>query len=156
MCEVTAYHEAGHAFVAVRAGAKVLSLTIAPDNDDGPERFGDTKIAWPVDKFSQRDLAAKAVLVALAGPVAEMIHRGEPYHPGLVPEWASDWQNAWHVSAALFPDKRRRLAHLERMTSELYQLLFLDEHWTTLAIIVDNLLAYERLEGSDLEEILQF
>lgn len=44
--EETAYHEAGHAFMAVFLGGQVLSLTIEPDRDDGPERFGDAQIAW--------------------------------------------------------------------------------------------------------------
>lgn len=155
MCDLTAYHEAGHAFVAVQAGARVRSVTIDPDNDDGPERYGDTQIEWRISEYSPRDLAAKAVLVALAGPVAEMIHRGEPYHPGFVPEWAADWQEAWRRATPLFPDERKRLAYLERRTSELYQLLYRDDHWAAVAAIVDNLLAHERLEGDEIEEIVQ-
>ena len=37
MSEISAYHEAGHAFVAVYVGARVRSVTIAPDRDDGPD-----------------------------------------------------------------------------------------------------------------------
>ncbi|MBL4885414.1 MAG: hypothetical protein JKY95_12875, partial [Planctomycetaceae bacterium] len=65
-----------------------------PDWDDGPERFGDTRICWPVDDFSDKELQEKMILVALAGPVAEMIHTGDPYHPALVKEWSSDWAQA--------------------------------------------------------------
>ena len=43
MSELTAYHEAGHAFVAISVGVNVRSVTIRPDDDDGPERFGDTQ-----------------------------------------------------------------------------------------------------------------
>lgn len=155
MCELTAYHEAGHAFVAIQAGARVRSLTIVPDNDDGPERYGDTQVEWPLHEFSRRDLAAKAVLVALAGPVAEMIHRGEPYHPGFVPEWVGDWQEAWQQASTLFPNERKRLAYLEKRTSELYHVLNRDDHWAAVAAIVDNLLAHERLEGDEVLEIVQ-
>ena len=42
--ELTAWHEAGHAWAALLVGAKVHSVSIAPDNDDGPQRFGDTEI----------------------------------------------------------------------------------------------------------------
>ena len=152
---MTAYHEAGHAFIATQAGARVVSLTIAPDHDDGPQRYGETRIEWPLGQFSQADLAAKAVLVALAGPVAEMIHRGEPYHPGVVPEWVADWQEAWSQASAIVPDERKRLAYLERRTLELYQVLNRDDYWAALAAIVDNLLAHEYLEGEEVSEIVE-
>jgi len=72
------YHETGHAFMAIYVGARVRSVTIDPDRDDGPERHADIQIEWPLDQFTNRQLHEKSVLVALAGPVAEMIHSGEP------------------------------------------------------------------------------
>jgi hypothetical protein len=93
-------------------------------------------------------------MVALAGPVAERIHSGEPFHPGLVGEWSADWKTAWEVSAELIPDERKRLAYLEQTTVELYRLLDGEDHWSALAAIVDNLLAHETLEGEDVEEII--
>lgn len=154
MSELTAYHEAGHAFVAIHVGATVRSVTVTPDWDDGPQRFGDTQVEWPQGKFTPRELQMNAILVALAGPVAEMIHRGEPYHPGFVAEWAADWQEAWKVATSLFPVQRVRLAFLEKMTTQLYQLLSRDDHWAALAAIVDNLAAHETLEGDVVEEII--
>ena len=44
--ELTAFHEAGHAYAAIYVGARVQSVTIDPDNDDGPKRTGDTVILW--------------------------------------------------------------------------------------------------------------
>jgi hypothetical protein len=76
--EATAYHEAGHVFMASYLGARVRSVMIEPDRDDGPDRFGDTQVDWDHSRFTARELHEKSVLVALAGPVAEMIHRGEP------------------------------------------------------------------------------
>ncbi len=46
MSEVIAYHEAGHALVAVLLGGKVKQVTIEPDDDDGPDRQGDTQVLW--------------------------------------------------------------------------------------------------------------
>jgi len=154
--ENTAYHEAGHALMAVLVGARVRSLTITPDRDDGPLRYGDAQIEWDHARFaSQRELHEKSVLVTLGGPVAEMIYRSEPFHPGLVAEWAADWQQAWKLAQPLVPDERKRLAFLETTTVELHRLLSRDDHWAALAAIVDSLLAHEWLEGDDVEEIVR-
>ncbi len=74
-------------------------VTIEPDWDDGPARHADIQVEWPLDRFTERELHEKSVQVALAGPVAEMIHSGEPYHPGFVAEWAADWKAAWEAAA---------------------------------------------------------
>jgi ATP-dependent Zn protease len=111
MSEISAYHEAGHAFTAVYEGARVRSVTIAPDWDDGPDRHADIHIEWPLRTVAERELLEKMVMVALAGPVAEMIHSGEPYHPGFVAEWAADWKVAWEAAAPLMPTDRKRLAY---------------------------------------------
>lgn len=154
MSELTAYHEAGHALVAVYVGARVRSITLEPDWDDGPERYGDTQIEWRRGQLSERAFRERAVLVALAGPVAEMIHRGEPLHPGQVAEWADDWRQAWEAASLLVPDVQKRLAYLEQATREIYRLLDNEMAWATLAVIVDHLLAHETLEGEMVEEIL--
>jgi ATP-dependent Zn protease len=155
MSEISAYHEAGHAFMAVYVGARVRSVTVDPDWDDGPERYADIQIEWPLARFTDRELHEKSVLVALAGPVAEMIHSGEPYHPGFVAEWAADWKLAWESAAVLFPAERKRLAYLEQTSVRLYRLLDREDHWAALAAIVDHLLAHETLAGEEVEDILR-
>lgn len=152
--ELTAYHEAGHAFLAVYLGASLRVVTIEPDRDDGPARFGDTQIVWDRRELSDREYCERAVLVILAGPVAEMIYRGEPYHPGFVAEWAEDWSTAWDLAAQLVPDEPKRLALLEQTTAKLHALLREDCHWAGLAAVVDNLLAHGLLEGEEVAEIL--
>ncbi len=155
MSERDAYHEAGHALVAVRVGARVRSVTIEPDWDDGPERHADTQVEWPLDLFDETEIEEKSVLVALAGPVAEMIHTGDPYHPGIVGEWSADWKLAWGASARRFPGERQRLDHLEKTTFELYRSLNRDDAWAALAAVADALLAHDTLDGDDVEEIVQ-
>ncbi len=154
MSEVSAYHEAGHAFMAILQGARVRSVTIEPDRDDGPERFGDAQVEWLRSDFSARELCERSIRVALAGPVAEMIHLGEPNHPGVVAEWKADWDEAWQLASALIADERQRLAYLEQTTARLYKLMRRDDHWAALAALVDNLLAHETLDGEQVEEIL--
>ena len=154
MSEISAYHEAGHAFMAIYVGARVRCVTIEPDWDDGPHRYADTQVEWPLDQFTERELCEKSVLVALAGPVAEMIHSGEPYHPGFVAEFAADWRAAWEAAAPLFPSERKRLNFLEETTVRLHRLLNRQDHWAALAAIVDNLLAHDTLEGEEVQDIV--
>ncbi|MCA9265989.1 MAG: hypothetical protein KDA60_19145 [Planctomycetales bacterium] len=155
MCEISAYHEAGHAFMAMYLGVCVRSVTIDPEWDDGPERYADVQIEWPRNQFAERELHRGLVRVALAGPVAEMIHTGEPYHPGFIAEWASDWQLAWNSAKHLVKQDRQRLAFLEQMTADVYRLLHRDEHWHVIAAIVDALLAHETLEAAEVQEIFR-
>lgn len=155
MSETDAYHEAGHAFMAVFVGARVRSLTIQPDRDDGPQRHADIQVEWPLGRFTAGQLQEKQVLVALAGPVAEMIYSGEPYHPGFVGEWAADWRHAWQAAAVVAKPERQRLAYLEAVTGQLYRRLDQSDHWAVIAAIADNLLAHETLEGEDIVEIVE-
>jgi len=150
--EIVAYHEAGHALVAWQLGGRVRLVTIDPDNDDGPAREGGTEIRWRRSE-GERELARKLVQVSLAGPVAEMLYTGDPYHPGMVAEWAADWRDAWKSAELLMPDERQRLAFLERISLELYRQLNHESQWAALAALADNLLAHETLEREEIEEI---
>jgi hypothetical protein len=155
MTEISAYHEAGHVYIALRSGARVRSVTIDPDSDDGPNRHGDTKIAWPKKRFSERELREKVILVALAGPVAEMIHTGDPYHPGLVVEWSADWHVAWAAAELQFPTEPARMEYLEQTSIRLYHQLSQNRHWEAIAMLVDHLLAHETLDEEMIDEIAE-
>lgn len=152
--EETAYHEAGHAFMAVFLGGQVASLTIEPDRDEGPDRFGDAQVLWRRQGLSVKEFQNKQVLVALAGPIAETIYRGEPQHPGFVPEWADDWRRAWDAAELIMADERLRLVFLEETARQLHQTLSRDEHWAAIAALADELLAHETLEAEQIQEVL--
>jgi ATP-dependent Zn protease len=153
--EVSAYHEAGHAFMAYFVGARVKHVTIDPDRDDGPKRHADIQVEWPIDRLTKTQFHTFLAQVALAGPVAEMIYSGEPYHPGFVAEWSADWDLAWASAEQLVAGQRQQLAYLERMTAELYSLIERDDHWAAVAAVADNLLAHEHLDGEEVDEILK-
>ncbi len=155
MSELTAYHESGHALVAFLLGARVNLITLEPEKDDGPQKHGYTQILWWRDRMSDREFAQKTVQVCLAGPVAEMIYSGDPYHPGLVGEWAHDWREAWNAAAPLFADESKRLAYLEQSTVKLHQELRRDDHWNALAALADNLLAHETLDREQFQEFIE-
>lgn len=155
MSELTAYHEAGHAVVAHMLGGVVSRVTIEPENDDGPERFGDTEVRWPRSRMSNTEHAQRLVQVCLAGPVAEMIFSGDPYHPGLVAEWAADWQAAWIAAALLHANDQPRLKYLEQTSIQHYHHIKRDDIWSVLASVADNLLAYETLDHEQFAEIVR-
>ncbi|MCX7423050.1 MAG: hypothetical protein NT013_26435 [Planctomycetia bacterium] len=152
--ELTAYHEAGHAFMAIYLGAKVRSVTIEPDNDDGPRRFGDTQIVWRMSRLTERQYRERAIQVSLAGPVAEMLYSGDPFHPGLVAEWAADWKAAWAFAEQLVDNPRRRLEYLEQTTVELRQMMDSEPNWSAIADLADNLMAHDTLEFEEVKEIV--
>lgn len=146
----TAYHEAGHAIVALLVGAEVLLMTIEPDRDDGPERHGEVKIGWDARDFSPRELREWQLQVALAGPVAEMVYRGEPLHPLHVPEWQLDWNTAWDLAATFHEAFDKRMRFLETQIRRLHQQLQQDDAWQALASLADALLAHETLETEEI------
>lgn len=94
------------------------------------------------------------VHVALAGPVAEATYRGEPFHPGLVGEWAHDWQAAWESAQELVREERARLRFLEQSAARMYRLLSDELNWAAVAAIADSLLAHEYIEGDEVREIV--
>lgn len=149
-----AYHEAGHAFMALRLGGRVSHITIQPDWDDGPDRYGDVEIYWRSSEFAPQEFAEREVLVALAGPAAEMIYREEPLHPGFIAEWAEDWRQAWEAAAELMPNEQRRVKFLEQAAGSLFTTFSNDRCWSAIAAIVDALLAHERLESEEVAEIV--
>jgi len=153
--DISAYHEAGHAFIAIYVGARVRSMTVDPDWDDGPTRFADVQIEWPAGRFTEREFHEKNILISLAGPVAEMIHSGDPYHPALVEEWSQDWDVAWRSVGQLLKNERECLARLEQTARELYQLLHRDDYWQVIATLADHLVAHETLEGDEIIEIVR-
>lgn len=155
MPEIIAYHEAGHVLMALLLGGKVKHVTIEPDDDDGPAREGDTQVLWRRAGISEKEFAKKVVQVSLAGPVAEMIYSGDPYHPGMVAEWAADWREAWEAAMVLHPGERQRLEYLEQISIQLYHRMKGDDLWPALAALADNLLAHETLDQEQIEEIAE-
>ena len=139
--------------MAFHVGARVLSMTLDPERDEGPRRHADIQVEWPIHNLSETEFQQKSILVALAGPVAEMLHRGEPLHPGFVAEWVAEWTMAWKAAAKMFSSEPKRLTYLEQTTSAIYQLLDRDENWAVIAAIVDDMLAHETLEGDHVESI---
>lgn len=148
---LTAYHEAGHAIVALMLGGRVRRLTLEPEWDDGPARYGDAQIEWAVNACSARELRLRKARTALAGPVAEMVYSGEPFHPAFVAEWRLDWEQAVLELQPLQANPQQLTAWLEETVRELHRLVRHEPVWPAVAALADELLAHETL---DEEQIL--
>ena len=40
--------------MAIYVGARIRSVTIEPDWDDGPDRYADIQVEWPLDQFTEQ------------------------------------------------------------------------------------------------------
>ncbi len=154
---LTAYHEAGHAVVAYALGACIESVGLGGEADDFlPERYGDVRIHWgPVsaeaDWQRQREL-----LAVLAGPMAEMIYRGERIEPAHYGPWQADWHHAIACVQSLTRDPKRQIELLRRAWQELERRLRDDLCWAAVAAVADELVAHERLDEDQLADLLDF
>jgi hypothetical protein len=134
----TAYHEAGHCVLAVYYGAHASRASIIPEDDS---LHGEVEIRWP-----RKADPAKQLSSILAGPVAEMIYRSEPLHPGLVSEWRHDWEQAWQIARPNTLNDQRCVELLERMTKIVYENLSQDRFWAAVSAVQDLLMAHEEIE----------
>jgi len=139
----TAYHEAGHCVMAIICGAKASIASIAPDEE---HLHGHVEICWSADSSIADQLA-----VVLAGPVAEMIYRSEPLHPGFVPEWSEDWKQAWTLARSSSGSDVPCLAMLEQIVARLYHTLSQDRYWAAVAAVQDLLIAHEEIDHDQIE-----
>lgn len=160
---LTAYHEAGHAVVAYALGAAVEQVQLGgfDDTEELPRRFGDVRVNWGrVDPHGAGKGAdwqlQRELLTILAGPVAEMIYRGEPAHPALHGPSQGDWAQAWELCRPAVPNPELRTRLLEALTAAVRQALERDAWWAAVAAVADELLAHEALDQEQTDEILGF
>lgn len=155
MSEICAYHESGHATMAFQLGATVRSISIDPEWDDDYLRHdGEIEVHMPSAQLSSKQLSQIGCMVALAGPAAEMVYTGDPFHPATVREWSKDWSQAWELAGELHGEELVRLRFLEMMTRELYQTFSRDHVWQAVASLADELLAHEHLESEQIHDVL--
>lgn len=139
----TAYHEAGHCVMAVLCGARACHASVSPEEDSF---FGKVDIQWPGPRRLADELS-----VMLAGPVAEMIYRSEPLHPGFVPEWNLDWQQAWTLARPRATSDVKCLEMIEQLIAKLHRSMSDDRVWSAIAAVQDLLMAHDDIEHEQIE-----
>ena len=135
--EATAYHEAGHAVVALALGRQVHSVSILPNRDHlGICEFKKGSFR-PSEDWIEREM-----LIALGGVAAEARHTGEH-------AWDAarrDWQYV-HSLAIERAGERRAERMIQRLLSKAEHLLSRDEHWRAVELIAADLLARSTISG---------
>ncbi|NNE00112.1 MAG: cell division protein FtsH [Pirellulaceae bacterium] len=154
---LTAYHEAGHAVIGYALGARIERVQLGGEADDHlPERFGDCLVNWGMVHPDCTEQRQRELMTILAGPVAEMIYRGEPLHPAHYEPWQGDWQQAWDHCRDGVPDPIRRTGLLEQLIGQLHRRMSDDDCWAAVAAVADELLAHEFLDEEQLSDTLAF
>lgn len=163
----TAYHEAGHAVVGYALGARIERVQLGGEADDElPERFGDCLVNWGRVSAECSWQRQCELMTILAGPVAEMIYRGERLHPAHYGPWQGDWQQAWmhcperkrksDTEASAGSTMLSKTRFLEQIICELHDRMSDDQCWAGIAAVADELLAHEYLDEEQLAGTLEF
>lgn len=152
MDEVTAYHESGHAVVALTLGGTVESVSVEVPSDWAA---GDTRVIWRGNPDS-RQFCLNEIRVALAGPIAEMVFVGDYDYLRIKAEHEIDWRIVASATArlGLTPDKTQRL--LGQYAADLYRQIRQDHLWSAIGDIADRLQIDGTLDGETVAEVVAF
>src|SRR5262245_43594355 len=132
----TAYHEAGHAVMALLLGRPVTAVSIRPDR----HRLGVCEFGKPVFRPSE-DWLEREMLIALAGIAAEALHTGEY-------EWdAAERDRRYAASLATDRGGKKAERLLKRLLAKAEHLLSRDENWQAVERLAAELLRHAEISG---------
>ena len=135
--EITAYHEAGHAVVALSLGRPVQRVSVLPNR----EHLGICEFRKGVIRPS-KDWLEEEILISLAGIAAEARHTGNY-------AWAGAARDMRYVRRlALQRAGERQAERLERrLLSKVENLLADEGHWRAVELIVAELMRLGDIGG---------
>ena len=135
--DATAYHEAGHAVVALALGRVVHRVSVLPNRDT----LGQCEFRKGTRKKSHDELETE-ILISLAGMAAEARHTGTY-------DRATAGRDLRHVRALLLQrgTERSNDRHESRMLSKVESLLDDDAHWAAVTTIAAELLKLGAISG---------
>ncbi len=134
--EVTAYHEAGHAVIALVLGRTIHKVSALPNRERmGEVRFG--KSAKTTDDWVERE-----ILIALGGMAAEARHSGVY----AMDEATQDLRFVRRL--ALERKSERQVERYEQRMLDKVEYLLADEgNWKAVELIVAELLKHGAISG---------
>jgi len=152
MDEITAWHEAGHAVVAVMLGGVVDSVSIeVPD----AEAAGFTGVFWR-NASDTRSQCINDIHVALAGPIAEMIFVGDYDYLRIKQEHAVDWEVVASSVQRMGIDAPTAQRLLASIATDLYGRLRKDEVWSAVADVAERLELDGTIDGDTVNDLAGF
>ncbi|MBN9522578.1 cell division protein FtsH [bacterium] len=133
---VTAYHEAGHAVVALALDRPVHRVSVLPNRD----RLGQCEFGKGVFRPSE-DWVEREVMISLGGLAAEARHTGTY-------GWAEAERDLRYARRLLAETSERAAARLEkRLLAKVENLLADDDHWHAVELIAAELLTHGVISG---------
>lgn len=139
----TAYHEAGHAVMAVSLGRSIQKVTIQPGKRQfGPARLGTCEIKKGRRGGSQ-DPLEDDVLILLAGMVSEAKWTGEYCHKGA----SQDLRDVTSLLCTRAASSRQHETLRRRMLSKAEHILGDDVHTEAIETIAKELLEKMTISG---------
>ena len=123
----TAWHVAGHTYMAMGYGFDVLGLSLAglsqptaTDRHDGAQRLD----AWtmirlpellhPPGTIQHSQFMERLCHIALAGPIRELLYQRRSCSLDAVQQHEHDWKQAWASAGHLWSDNGERIQFLAR------------------------------------------
>lgn len=134
---VTAYHEAGHAVIALALGRTIHNVTVRPNRD----RLGEVRFAKGAAKPTN-DWAEREILIALGGLAAEARHTGTY-------EMEAAAQDLRFVRRLVAERKSERQVerYEQRMLDKVEYMLADDGNWKAVELIAAELLKHGTISG---------
>ncbi|QDU65350.1 hypothetical protein [Engelhardtia mirabilis] len=149
--EAEAWHEAGHAVVAHLLGGRVRELTLEAEEE---HLEGRASIEW-----RGLDASALAVVsgqVALGGPLAELLFRGDDSldDPELLSTWEQDWSEVERCARVVEANAALRARLIRTWIDRVQGLLADDRVEERIARVADALDAHGTLDEELFESSL--
>lgn len=135
---LTAYHEAGHAVIALSEGRMIQEVSIVPKL----QRLGHCGVQKGTAK-KLKDALETDLLILLAGMAAEARLTGRYHLPGA----AQDLEMARRLAEMRAPNARQAERLLERMLSKVEHLLEDAATWGAVTALADELCKSRKISG---------
>lgn len=151
--ETLAYHESGHAVMAVMLGGEVISVSVESESEDVD---GDVAVLWRRSGGNAAEDAVDQIKVALAGPIAEMIYVGDYDYLRIRQEHATDWRIASENLQMLNLQTLAEAKLLQDTVAKLYRTIGRDDVWSAIGDVADRLAVDETVEGDVVVDAVEF
>jgi len=135
---LTAYHEAGHAVIALAEGRTIQEVSIVP----GPRRLGHCQVNKGTGR-KLKDSLETDLLILLAGLAAEARLTGRYRLAGA----AQDLEMAQRLALMRAPNERQGQRLLERTLAKVEHMLEDAATWRAVEAVAAELLAAQKISG---------